>query len=353
MICNKTHLWYNKQAFTNPSAQTALDLVVPADRMLERTLICLGLLLTVAPPAPAHAIDGPLQVRNQFPLFLGVMPPYLESAGPRNDISFGLSHSSVYVVEQSPAWTVNMDLELTEFDLRVKRKAGQAFEVGLEIPVIRPAEGFLDGFLEQWHDLLGAGDYGRSERPENEFLYEIMLNGAPVIAGVNGRTGLGDIRLTVKRIMRQAGPAVSVLAGLEVPSGDARTGYGNGRYDASAAILAEQEFAGNSRWTANMGVTVPGDYAGYQTVGLRTFWHGGLGIETAWWSRFSILVQAVAQTSPFPTTGIREVDWPAVLFTFGGRYYAAGGNFEFSLTEDPTTAGAPDFIANVVYTLRR
>jgi len=54
--------------------------------------------------------------------------------------------------------------------------------------------------------------------------------------------------------------------------------------------------------------------------------------------------------SPFPDTGIRQLDWPGILLTFGGRYAFDRSSIEFSLTEDPDTAGAPDFIANVGWT---
>ena len=306
-------------------------------------------LIVVCIAPDVHAADGPLQVRNQFPFFLGIMPPYLEPAAPRDEVFAGLSHSSVYVIADRQTWVVNMDLELTEFDLRVKKKIGSRTELGIDVPVLRPSGGFFDRPLDQWHSLLNVGDYGRHARPFNEFLYEITLNDQPVIRGVNDRTGLGDVRLTAKQVLLDNAPLVAVMAGIEVPTGDARAGYGNGSYDASAALLADVRFLKFYHGTVNLGVTVPGDLKGYQTVGLRTFWYGGLSLEAAWWNRFSVIVQTLAQTTPLPKTGIRQTDWPGVLLTIGGRYYGRSGNIEFSLTEDPDTAGAPDFIATIGY----
>jgi hypothetical protein len=59
-----------------------------------------------------------------------------------------------------------------------------------------------------------------------------------------------------------------------------------------------------------------------------------------------LVAQVFVQSSPFPQTGISSIDRPAVLLTFGGRYYAGSNSFELSLTEDPNTAGAPDFTLN-------
>ena len=78
----------------------------------------------------------------------------------------------------------------------------------------------------------------------------------------------------------------------------------------------------------------------------------GFGVEAAWWESFHAIVQALVQGSPFPDTGIRQVDWPAVLLVMGGRYYFQKSSIEFSLTEDPDTAGTPDFILNVSYAMK-
>ena len=80
---------------------------------------------------------------------------------------------------------------------------------------------------------------------------------------------------------------------------------------------------------------------------MRTYYYAGLGIEAAWRDRFSAIVQTLVASSPYPSTGIRQIDWPGVLLVFGGRYSFGSSSLEFSLTEDPDTAGAPDFIVNM------
>ena len=311
-------------------------------------VLLLGLLLFL--PSGTHAFDGPLQIRNQFPLLLTVAPPYLESAEVRDSLSIGLSHSSVYVTETSQEWTFNTDLELTELDVLFRKRIGGRTELGLQVPVLRPTAGFLDASLASLHDFLGTGDYGRSERPDNAFLYEVAYQGKPVVQGVDGRTGMGDIGLTLKRQLRAASPVVSIMAEIEAPTGDARTGYGNGSWDLGLALLSDWDLASAYRGYAMIGVVLPGDLKGYQTIPLRTFGYAGFGLEAAWWERFHVIVQTVVASSPFPDTGIRQLDWPGILLTFGGRYAFDRSSIEFSLTEDPDTAGAPDFIANVGWT---
>jgi hypothetical protein len=94
---------------------------------------------------------------------------------------------------------------------------------------------------------------------------------------------------------------------------------------------------------------VPGDLRAYQTVPLRNFAYAGFAVEAQWWERFSVLLQAIAQQSPLPRTGTHKVDRPGVLFTAGGRYRAEPGSLEFSVSEDASVSGAPDFIANMAW----
>ena len=317
----------------------------------KRTFALAMVVLVISCAAPAWPFDGPLQVRNQFPIFLPLDPTYLESAVVSDAAVLSLSHSSVYVTQTSAAWTVNMDLELTELMIRLKKKFGSRTELGLDVPFLRPTEGFLDRPLDSFHDFLGTEDYGRHARPYNEFLYEVMYQGKPVIQPVNGRSGIGDVRMTLKHVVNDAKPLVSLMANIELPTGDAKTGYGNGSIDAAFAVLVDLDLGKQYRGYGNVGVVVPGDLKGYQAIPMRTYAYAGFGVEAAWWDRFSIIVQTVVAGSPYPTTGIRQVDWPGILLTFGGRYSFGSSSIEFSLTEDPDTAGAPDFIANVTYTI--
>jgi hypothetical protein len=297
----------------------------------------------------SYAFEGPLQVRNQFPIFTFLDPPYLESAAVQDSATVSLSHSSVYVIESSAPWTVNMDIELTELMVRFKKKLNSRTEVGLDLPFYRPTAGFLDSPVATIHDVLGTGDYGRHNRPDNDFLYELSYQGRPVISPKNGEAGIGDVRLTAKRVVREGTTLVSVLANVELPTGDAKTGYGNGSYDAALAVLVDMKLGNVYRGYANLGVVFPGDLKGHQTIPLRNYAYGGFGVEAAWWKHFSVIAQTVVATSPYPTTDIRQIDWPGVLLILGGRYSSGSNSVEFSFTEDPDTAGAPDFILNLAY----
>jgi len=313
--------------------------------------VLLFLLTTFSPDSTAF--QGPLEIRNQFPLFIHLNSPYLESASQQDRFSLVLSYSSLFLLKRSNDWSIQMDLEALEFALRVKKNIPQVMEIGLEIPLLSFNSGVLDDPLEWYHQTFGFPDYGRSNRPKNSFLYQIKNSGRVVVEGEPGGLGLGDIRLSAKKQVLDYDnrPLLSLKLDLELPSGDPHQGYGNGSLDIGLGLLLEKEITRSLLAVVNAGLVVPGPWKAKETIALRTYYYGGLGMEWAFSKHLSFLSQVWAQTSPFPETGIEAIDRPAVLFSLGGRYTPGQSSLELSLTEDVSTSGAPDF--TVTFSLKR
>ncbi len=310
-----------------------------------------SLFVLLAFPLPSFPFEGPLAVKNQFPLFLHINTPILESAAAETSLTAGVSYSSVYVVRNSAAWNIGIDAELAELSLRY-RKAFGPLEVDVEVPVLLFTSGAMDGFLHSYHKTFGFSDYGRSSRPRDQFLYEVRRDGRTVIKGTTDGPEIGDIRVSAKYMLHQADPVISVRAGAELPTGDAKKGFGSGSIDAGAALLIDKKLGDKFKAYLNLGAVFPGDLKAYETIHLRDFLFAGAGIEAALWRNFSLLGQVMAQGSPFPKTDIGAIDRPSVLLVLGGRYVDGKDSIELSLTEDPNTAGAPDVTFGLFYKRR-
>ncbi len=327
-------------------------------------VIC-ALLLFFSMSTPSHSFSGPLQVKNQFPIFIHANQPYLEKAEPETSFSASLSHSSVFTVQNSGEWVIDMDMEITELNLRYKHYIQSIGEFSIDLPFIAFSHGFMDGFLETYHDLIGVPDpYGRSGRPKDSFLYEIRHgeftellaergSASPgdtaVVLGRTG-TGLGDIRLSLKRpLVVSDNYSLSLKGDIELPTGDAKEGYGNGNPDAGVSILYDRKLWNNiiSYW--NIGAVFPGDVEGYGNIDLNNFIYGGAAIETDIIKRWALLIQIHVQSRVYPETALGAIDWTSYLLAFGGRYDKDTHSIEFSITEDLNSAGAPDFTANISY----
>lgn len=311
-----------------------------------------SLLIILVLSSKAFTFDGPLQVKNQFPLFLHIDAPYLESASIEDSFSASLSHSSVYLVRNSSGWSMGLDMEITELNFMFRKNIKDFIELGVELPLISFNSGFMDDFLNSYHNAFGFPDYGRSNRPDNEFLYEVRRNGVLIVKGESGLIGVGDIRFTLKKLILKGDPAVSIRGDVELPTGDAKGGYGSGSIDTGIAVLIDKKLSEEFKAYCNLGVVFPGDFKGHEKVKLKEFIYGSSSVEAAFWKNFSLLGQVFIQSSPFPKVGISSVDRVAVLLSLGGRYYSGNSGLEFSFTEDPNTSGAPDFTLNFSFKRR-
>ncbi|MGE5172300.1 MAG: DUF3187 family protein, partial [Betaproteobacteria bacterium] len=269
---------------------------------MKNTIGLMLMVIAIFVPCSSLAITfgGPLEVKNQFPIFLPINQPYLEMAATENSFSLSLSHSSVFVIEDSSHWSTHLDIELTELNFRYRRDFPGLFEVGVDLPVLRATQGFMDRPLAWYHRTFGFQDYGRSTRPDNTFLYDVRKDGSPLIEGINDRVGFGDARLTFKKKVIGTDPVVSLMADVELPTGNARIGYGSGSVDAGIAVLLDKDLGPDSRLYANLGAVSPGDLKAYQTVKLDDFYYAGIGIEALVLPHLSLLGQLMVQTSPYP-----------------------------------------------------
>jgi hypothetical protein len=219
------------------------------------------------------------------------------------------------------------------------------------VPLLVIGGGFMDGVLEEYHSAFGFPDYGRSARPENEFLYEVRRDGNVIIKGRSG-IRVGDIRLAVKKpLITSDGFGLSVKGDVELPVGNAKEGYGNGSIDVGIALLLDKKITNSIMTYGNLGVVFPGDVRGYEKVDLNNFVYGGAGVEAYVGRGFSFLVQLQGQSQIYPETDLLAVDRDAYLLVIGGRYRTGKRSVDLSLTEDINTSGAPDFILNLTYKL--
>ncbi|RJQ49443.1 MAG: DUF3187 family protein [Nitrospiraceae bacterium] len=319
-------------------------------KTLSGVLVIVFMLL-IFPLTGGFSFEGPFQIKNLYPIFLHAGQPYLEKAAMENSMSYSLSHSSTYTVQRSADWIISLDMEATELAFRYKRMIKDHVEFDMDIPVLIIGGGFMDGFLEDYHNSFGFPDYGRSDRPNNDFLYEIKdrKDGTLFIKGKSG-IRIGDIRLGLKKpLITSDGFEISIKGDVEIPVGNAKQGYGNGSVDALISVLLDKKITDRIMTHWNIGGVFPGDVKGHEKIELDDFIFGGAAIEADLGRGFSLLLQVQGQSSIYPETDLLAVDREAWLLAFGGRYQKGKRSFDLSLTEDINRSGAPDFILNLAY----
>jgi hypothetical protein len=278
-------------------------------------------------------------------MFLGIGNPMIESARVDQSFDMFLTYSSTYHVDRSSDWSVGIDLETLIIDMRFKKVIDDKLELSLEVPVISHNAGFMDGFLEWYHDSFGFDDYGRSDRRNDDFLFKIRHNGNPVVEGEPGELAFGDVRIGGKGILYANDPIISLNGFIDIPTGDADRGYGNGSYDWGFSLLIDKTLGESFMVYTNVGYVVTDTYDAKEDIDMKDFMFGGLGAEWMYSPNVSLYAQLYVQGSAYEDIGVREIDDSVSILSFGGKYRMRKNlTLEFSFSEDPNTAGAPDFM---------
>lgn len=298
------------------------------------------------------ADPGPLAAQNRFPfhlLFLNPrpVPAHLPDQGAVR-ANAALEYSSVYFDQRSTRWDVLMDMEMTVVDLSVTYGLTPRLALRLDVPLVSMNSGFLDGFLESYHDALGVGNYGRENRPRDTFAYEVRKDDRLWLEGESGGFRWSDIALSAQwALLQGAGDGRwtgALMGSVKLPTGSAGRGYGSGAWDAGLFLPLQ--------WAS-------GPLTVYMMPGF--IWHGApdtagadvsarnscsmfLGAAYDYGPRWRWLAQLNYFTSPLEKTGIERLDDGALELALGfQRMIDAYRYVEFAFCEDPFTLAAPDF----------
>ena len=326
-----------------------LPVSVSATRAAAAMLLASAWLLSAT---PGHALDGPLRVRNSFPLVSILDAPSPEPAAYRDSLSLGLTHSSVDFIESDNGFDFRIDTEVTELEIGYRKTVSDAFEFGVEVPLRSFGSGFLDRGIDRFHRAFGI-DSGKAGESANRFFFEVRKDGQTVLRGESGRVGLGDARGYVKRSLFSAGGfAAAIMADVELPTGSAKKGYGNGSVDGKIAFLADWKPVERIGIHANAGYVFAGDIRGYTRLPVDNFRYAALAVEAALPARGSLVGQYFIQDSPLPREGLTfpSLKKRPALVSLGYRYASDRYIYEFSITENIKPAFAPDLMLNVTIT---
>jgi hypothetical protein len=158
-------------------------------------------------------------------------------------LSTNLNYAAIEDEGQNAAARVELDGEILAWELRADYGVTDRFEVSLTLPVYYTTGGFMDGMIEDFHDLTG---WGRSSSEEKDrWLHEIAIGGETVFDPDEDEFGLADVPIQVKYAILSEDEhplALATRIGIELPTGSESRDLGNGGIDAGLGLLAEKSF---------------------------------------------------------------------------------------------------------------
>jgi Protein of unknown function (DUF3187) len=290
----------------------------------------------------------PLYVKNLSPV-IGLMglPSQRDAFATEPGRMEAALHSSIashYMRDLDTGEYLNFDGETLRFALDLRYGLAENLDIQLEVPWLDHSGGDLDKAIDDWHDLWGMSDGGRSDVPRDLLDYRYVTE-AGGFGLQEAASGLGDLNLSLNYVFyRKDASAMGVAVGYKFATGDADDFTGSGADDAWVAVRFSGEQLSDLPlvWHGHAGYLYAGDGDLTEDYQETNLWFAGLSMEWRFGQYWSALAQFDSNAAPLKSN-ITGVGDDAYIATVGLRR-SIGKNWstEFSVVEDIGVETAPD-----------
>jgi hypothetical protein len=290
----------------------------------------------------------PFQIREQNPLTLVYGLPLpgetpTQEKAERFDISLLYTVSNTTNIQRSNNDLLVIDGETTVVDLIYRQTLSETLDFSIHLPWISHGGGFLDGFIEGFHDTFGLPNGERSQVEDDQLLFRFVRQGEEILDIDQSQSGIGDLRLGLDyRVSPVMFDGMSLHAMLKLPTGDSDHLTGSGAADLSLWISGEKRFSTAWEFSAHAGVIFVGE--GDLLADLQR--SQVLFVNSALQWQFLPSIQLLAQLdchSAFYDHPDIDLLGSSTMLTFGGRYQLTPQHsIDLALAEDIEVGSSPD-----------
>jgi hypothetical protein len=277
---------------------------------------------------PAYVPVNPVLASRSALYAQPVMPA---RGGWRTAITFDYSNA-IETSTTSSRREYLFDAELLQVDAWLTRDLSPTWFVTSNLALRSAHDGFLDSFLNWYHDLIGLPVPARNRRPIDTYGWQFELPDRTVDVARQGPF-LGDLRLGVGRRIGAGQLVASVTLPTATNSVDAWS-----RNTIGTAASATFRAVSNSRVILELGASAGytpthGELATYQ----RSFFVGATGgLRWRIIRQQAVFATLVVQSANWKNTGFAAMDEPEVSLDFGGLLQLKHGwpALQVGMTED-------------------
>jgi hypothetical protein len=264
--------------------------------------------------------------------------PYRDPLPGRWRVSLGLEYASTIESDDLPRATYLLDTELLRFDLSLRRDLGSRTFVVAGTEVRGAYAGFLDGFLDWYHGLLGIEIPERERRPQDEFGYTVEPASGDPFRPAPSDLFLGDTRLGVG--LRWTRHFQSVAA-LTLPTSTGPSGYGKGVASLSLLNTVRAPLAGRLVYEGSLSGGYTARHGALSEHQREVMLAASSGLRWGIWGRHSLYGNFFYHSPYYEDTTLPSLDRRELSFDFGWILGGGPGGSEWRLgmTEDLEPGG--------------
>jgi len=310
-----------------------------------------------------YAKAGPIPIRNQMPLYLFYlqMEPDRAEVVEQNKFNIDADYtvSNITVSAFTPAtslYNINIDAEVSRITLDLRYGIHENLEAGLEVPYMSLSRGYLDSFVEDFEEAIGARTpRSRTRQGSNNYNYSFIYDNQNLINKKNASDGLGDIVLKAKYLLLKEDesyymPNLSIRSAVKFPTGRKSDLLGSGEFDFGLGVIADKSFFKRICLYCGINVVFIQKPSFFSSLNLKKEMLSGMaGLEYSFTDRFSLVAQVSGNSTPYPSSGTNVLDESAIDIGLGLNYIwkeKKNVSWRFAVTENYNSASSPDVSLN-------
>ena len=312
--------------------------------------------LLCTPQAAASSGITPFHTSNRSPVVqIFGLPTVGDSrtlAAGDKELTLVFDLANHYADDSAGNERIVLDGETYRLNLAGRLGIVNRLEIGFELPWLSQNGGFLDGFIENYHDTLGLPQGGRDQAPKGRLLFQYQRGGADAFLVDGSNSGIGDVRLTggIQLYDSPGGQprALALRASLKLPTGDSGDLRGSGSTDLALWLTASRGWkTGSGLWELYGGAGIlgmtDGDVLPEQQKNLVAFGSAGAGWRPLQW--LTLKVQLDGHTAFYRDSDLDELDSVSVQAVMGGTlHFSERTALDLGVAEDLVVKTSPDVV---------
>lgn len=292
-----------------------------------------ALALLTAAPAAAQGLPGLAPVNPVAASRSGLsFEPYRDYRPGRWTVDLALDYASVIESNTYPGATFLLDTELLRLRAGVSRDLGPRAFVLMDGELAGAYGGFLDGFLDWYHGVLGIEIPERDERPVNDFIYTVELPDGRSALRRPSDLYLGDLRVGLGL---RVSPVLQSVVAVTLPTATAPAGYSRGV--ASLNLLNTVRAPVNPRliYEGSFSLGYTAAHGAFSDTQRELLVAASSGLRLRFWGRQSLYGNLFYHSPYYENTSLPSLDQRELSFDFGWLLTTRGGmEWRLGMTED-------------------
>lgn len=319
--------------------------------------IILTILLFVATTTQARITDyrsyGPLRTQTQNPLYLQLLALPMESAQTLNknqwQTEVSTTFSNVFEYRLGGNTQPQFDMEIWRTVLAMQYGITDELDVRLDIPFMSTGGGFLDEFIQGYHNLFGFPNAGRDAIGNGLHSFMLTHNNQVLFNYQQTAFGMGNLALRAKYLLSEHFNwplKVALAAYTKIPTGQNAAGLTSGYADVGASLFVEKNFK-RFHLVSQLGLVYLAGHKQLNGTFLRNYFlQFGQSFEFQIIDGWSAIAQITGNTPAFKNFDANELTDPVVDLNIGfaGSFPIKNSTwdefyYQFSFGEDVTSRG--------------